>query len=77
MAQYYEHKQSGKRFTVVSVDTERGTIRLRGAYAEIDEPNDPERFARYGYELREGDPETDSKATTETATDATPPPCLR
>lgn len=61
MIQYYENKTTGKRFTIVSRDEGKGTIKLKGAHAEFDEPNDPAHFARMNYELRQGDPATDPR----------------
>ena len=59
MTRYYEHRQTGKRYIILSVDAEKNTMRLKGEFAEIDEPNDPAHFERMNYVLREGDPATD------------------
>lgn len=60
MTKYYEHNQTGKRFVVLLVDAEKGTMRLKGDHAEFDEPNDPDHLKRMGYTAREGDPVTDA-----------------
>lgn len=72
MLQYYEHRQTGKRYVVVSFDTEANTVRLKGTHGELDEPNDPEHFARMNYVLREGDPATDAPLSG--GSGAPPPP---
>ncbi len=58
MTTYYEHRQTGKRFTVVSAtETE---LRLKGEHAEFTEPNNDAHFERMGYVKREGDPAADA-----------------
>ena len=55
MPQYFEHKQTGKRYAVVSVDEAAGTMTLKGSHTEFKEPNDSAHFERMGYVLRDGD----------------------
>lgn len=59
MTIYYESRQTGKRFEVISINTVDNTIRLKGEHAEFNEPNDPDHFERMNYVRREGDPATD------------------
>ncbi len=73
MTTYYEQKSSGKRYTVVSADAEKNTIRLKGEHAEFDEPNDDVHFQRMGYVRREGDPASDARLDgSSVSTPATP-----
>lgn len=61
MTTYYEQKQTGKRYPIVSRDAEKNIVRLKGEHAEFDEPDDDAHFARMGYVKREGDPTSDPR----------------
>lgn len=77
MPRYYEHRQTGKRYSVLSVDTENNTLRLKGEHAEFSEPNDPAHFDRMGYVLRDGDIAADARLAageTPSPAAAVPPP---
>lgn len=73
MPRYFEHRQNGRRYVILSVDAEKNTMRLKGEFAEFDEPNDPAHFERMNYVLREGDPATDPALTAGSAAPTLPP----
>ena len=41
MTRYYEHRSTGKRYVILSIDAEKNTMRLKGEFAEIEEPRLP------------------------------------
>ena len=69
---YFEHKQTGRRYTILSVDEEKKTMRLKGAHAEFDEPMDQAHFEKMGYVLKTGDP--DEAPTVAPGAPVPPPP---
>lgn len=51
MKVFFRNEKTGKRFEVLSINKEEGTIVLKSEYAEFTEPYDKERFKQLGYVL--------------------------
>jgi hypothetical protein len=56
---YFENNKTGKKFRVVSIDKEQGTITLKGDHAEFTEAYDKDRFKSMGYQLKRKDEDDD------------------
>lgn len=54
-ALYFVNTRTNRRYLVVRLDKEKGTITLRGEHAEFTEPYDKDRFAKLGYTLVKGE----------------------
>jgi hypothetical protein len=48
---YAQNIATGKRWEIIKIDKEAGTITLKGDYNEFTEPYSPERMQRLGYRL--------------------------
>lgn len=48
---YFRNEKTGKRYKVVRMDKDAGTIVLRGEHAEFTEQYDKDRFKKLGYVL--------------------------
>jgi glutamine amidotransferase-like uncharacterized protein len=48
---YFQNKATGKKYRVVSMDKDKGTITLKGEHAEFTEKYDKAHFKELGYEL--------------------------
>jgi glutamine amidotransferase-like uncharacterized protein len=48
---YFRNEKTGKKYQVVSMDKDAGTILLRGEHAEFTEKYDKDRFKKLGYVL--------------------------
>lgn len=46
---YYIHTRTGRKFEIINVDLEAGTITLKGETSEFVETFDKERFKELGY----------------------------
>lgn len=53
---YLEHEKTGKRFEVLGLNREAGTVKLKGEFATFEEPFDKERLKKMGYSLVKGEP---------------------
>lgn len=51
MILYFRNQHTGKRYRIISLDKENGTIILRGEHAEFTEKYDKARFKAMGYVL--------------------------
>lgn len=51
MRLFLKHSATGTRYEILKIDKAAGTVRLKGKFAEFDEPYDPVRFKQIGYEL--------------------------
>lgn len=50
---YFRHNKTKKRYRIVSIDEEKGTITLEGQNGSFTEPYDKERFVKLGYVLEQ------------------------
>lgn len=48
---YFVHNNTGRKFEIVARNKEAGTITLKGAIAEFEEPFDADKFKKQGYTL--------------------------
>lgn len=51
MALFFVNTNTGKRYKVVHLDRDNGTITLQGETTQFVEPYDKERFKKLGYQL--------------------------
>ena len=48
---FFKNKKTNKRYRVVKIDKDAGTVTLKGEHAEFVEPYDKARFQELGYVL--------------------------
>lgn len=51
MKLFFRNEKTGKRYRVVRMNKDEGTVVLRGDHAEFTEPYDKDRFKQMGYIL--------------------------
>ncbi len=51
MALFFKNTRTGKRYEIVRLDKDAGTVTLKGQHAEFTEKYDKEKFQQMGYTL--------------------------
>lgn len=57
MKLFFRNEKTGKRYRIVRMNKDEGTVVLRGEHAEFTETYDKGRFKQMGYVLEKEEPE--------------------